>query len=64
MTNHLTTHFKKSASVGNKNWLYVQDAEVVIVPTIQGWNEGYLPSNKFLYFSEATSTSVKKAGKK
>ena len=58
MTNLSTTDSKKMVTTVKNNWLFVQENEALSAGS--GWNEGYQPSNKFLYFSEATSTFPKK----
>lgn len=56
MNSLVATDFRKTAQIAKKNWLYVQEADTATIPAIQGWNEGYLASNKYLYFSAANST--------
>ncbi len=58
MTDLLTTDSKKMVKTMKNNWLFVQENEVVSAGS--GWNEGYLPSNKFLYFSDAVATLPEK----
>ncbi len=62
MTNLLTTESNKMVKTVKNNWLFVQENEVASAGS--GWNEGYLPSNKFLYFSEAVTTLPEKELKK
>ncbi len=55
MTNLLATDSKNVTKSISKNWLFVQELHAVPVSG-SGWNEDYQPANKFLYFSEVTST--------
>ena len=59
MTNLLATDSKNLIKSVKKNWLFVQEINAVPVSG-SGWNEGYTPANKFLYFSESTSTVADK----
>ncbi|QMU30558.1 hypothetical protein [Adhaeribacter radiodurans] len=58
MTNLLTANSKKTGKTVKNNWLFAPENEMISAGS--GWNEGYQPSNKFLYFSEATSTLPEK----
>ena len=51
MVDLVTDHLKSTKKTGKK-WLFVQEAEAATIPAVQNWNEGYLPTNKFLYFPE------------
>ncbi|MDQ3290136.1 MAG: hypothetical protein M3Q05_02480 [Bacteroidota bacterium] len=62
MTDLLTSDSKKIVKTMKNNWLFVQENEVASAGS--GWNEGYLPSNKFLYFSEGIATLPEKELKK
>ncbi len=57
MANLLTNTLAAQTLKGvKKNWLYGQELEASATVTGQSWNEGYLPTSKFLYFTEATPT--------
>ena len=59
MTNLLAADSKNLTKSDTKNWLFVQEINAVPVSG-SGWNEDYKPANKFLYFSEVTTTVAAK----
>lgn len=57
MANLLTNTLAAQTLKGvKKNWLFGQELEASATVAGQNWNEGYLPTSKFLYFTEATPT--------
>ncbi|RDC63895.1 hypothetical protein [Adhaeribacter pallidiroseus] len=59
MTSLLDSDSKNLTKTITKNWLFVQEINAVPVSG-SGWNEDYQPANKFLYFSEVSSTVADK----
>ncbi|MDB5261432.1 MAG: hypothetical protein JWQ14_713 [Adhaeribacter sp.] len=50
----------KTEAKQKQNLLFA-DADIYTIPAGEGWNEGYSPSNKFLYFKEAATTRNNKS---
>ena len=57
MTDSLPTSLSPAPKTTKRIWLYGPEPETSPVVAGQGWNEGYLPTSKFLYFTEATHTA-------
>jgi hypothetical protein len=49
----------KTGAKQKRNLLFA-DADNYTIPASEGWNEGYSPSNKFLYFKEVSTVRTKK----
>ena len=48
----------KTGAKQKRNLLFA-DADNYTIPANEGWNEGYSPSNKFLYFKEVSTARTK-----
>ena len=48
----------KTGAKQKRNLLFA-DSDNYTIPANEGWNEGYSPSNKFLYFKEVPTARTK-----